>query len=191
MKNLLKQNSKLKKSPIYTVNWSLPAIKTCPNAGACKRFCYASKGAFRYGNVRDAHENNYKLSLTAEFADLIVAEINRRKKIKAVRIHDSGDFYNAGYLAKWIMIAERLPHVRFYAYSKSIALIKSTSLPNNFTVILSEGGLQDDLINTETDRHARIFKSAEDLKADGYTDASSNDSVALLSSSNKIGLIAH
>ncbi len=34
------------------------------------------------------------------------------------RIHDSGDFFNAGYLAMWKAVAARLPDIRFWAPSR-------------------------------------------------------------------------
>ena len=85
---------------------------------------------------------------------------------------------------------ESLPHVKFYAYSKSLPLLKGERLPANFTLIKSEGGKRDDLIDASSDRHARIFKSEQELIAAGYANASENDLIAI-GNNFKIGLIAH
>jgi hypothetical protein len=42
--------------------------------------------------------------------------------VRAVRIHESGDFYNQKYLDKWVEIAKRFPDIIFTAYTKSLHL---------------------------------------------------------------------
>ena len=63
-------------------------------------------------------EYRYKLSKTVAFVPLLIEAI---KTLKAdfIRIHDSGDFYSPKYVEKWMQIAEALPGVKFYAYTKS------------------------------------------------------------------------
>ena len=112
------------------------------------------------------------------------------KKATHIRIHDSGDFYSREYLHKWFKIMESLPHVQFYAYSKSLPLFVNERLPKNFTLIKSLGGKKDNLINLSSDRHARIFKSEQDLIAAGYINAS-NDDLLAISNNFRVGLVAH
>jgi hypothetical protein len=191
--NLLSQNSKMKESStneIKILNWSLPAVKTCPFAGECKKFCYASKGFYRFKGVANKHASNYSVTLTDAFIPLMSHEIAHYKsKVKKlmVRIHDTGDFYSVEYLEKWLKIIELHKDVDFYAYTKSIPFFKGRQLPDNFRVIYSFGGLKDNMINKESDRHAVVVK---EVTAD-YVDGSNDDKVAGLGTSKKIALIIH
>lgn len=195
----LTQNAKMKRSQNSQFkkifNWTIPAFmtkdgfKTCPMAGNCVNGCYAKMGAYIWPKVYAKHESNLKLSLTGDFVSVIDAEI---KKIKAdlIRIHDSGDFYSPEYLEKWIQVIKLNPTVKFYAYTKMVELIKKTTLPDNFTVIFSLGGKQDNLIDRNTDRHSRVFSSLEELQALGYVNTSHDDTMAL-GDNPKIGLVYH
>ena len=62
--------------------------------------------------------------------------------------------------------------------------------PENLKIIFSEGGKQDDLIDYENDRHAKIFNNQEELLDLGYIDASGDDLKAL-TPNKKVGLIFH
>ena len=86
-----------------------------------------------------------------------------------------------------ISIAENISRS---AYSKSLPLFDGVKLPENFILIKSEGGKRDDLINPSVDRHARIFKTVDELLAAGYANASDNDLVAIGNNKN-IGLVIH
>jgi hypothetical protein len=141
---LLTQNSELKPHRIH--NFAIPAwfikldgkvFKTCPNAGACAKVCYARNGTYLFSNVLAAHTKN--LRLTLEQPELFREMINKELKHKrfnptgeprimpegvelvdnawlqtwvrnggaAVRIHDSGDFYSETYLDLWFTINVR------------------------------------------------------------------------------------
>lgn len=190
---LLTQNSKLKKTSKATglrvFNFGIPAQDTCLWAGECKKYCYASKGAYIWSNVKPAFQRRLDATKQDNFNVIMQKEI-LAKKAQVVRIHDSGDFYSREYLMKWFWIMESLPAVKFYAYSKSLPLFKGEKLPANFTLIKSEGGKRDDLIDPSVDRHARIFKTEAELIAEGYANASENDLIAI-GNNPKIGLIAH
>ena len=188
--NLLSQNSKLKKDRIF--NFTLPAYKsntgmiTCPAAKDCIVNCYARQGCYTFSNVRSKHEANLKASLSDNFPEMMVGEIIE-KRAALVRIHDSGDFYSREYLHKWIKIMQALPHVKFYAYTKDIPLMKSETLPDNFTVIYSFGGKYDDMIDESKDRHAKCFIGKIDKT---YINASNSDLNAL-KDNHRIGLFYH
>ena len=87
------------------------------------------------------------------------------------------------------------PTVEFYAYTKMVPIFNKLrangEIPNNFTVIYSEGGIADKLINCTEDRHSRVFPSKDALISAGYDDASKDDTVAFTSSTGKIGLVYH
>lgn len=194
--NWLTQNSKVAKmTGVKTYNWGIPAyksvsgFKTCPNAAACAKGCYATMGAYRFSNVSKVFERRLELSQSPEFVNTICAEIKRRK-VRRLRIHDSGDFYSAKYFHDWLFIMHANPTVQFYAYTKMITLMKSVRLPDNFKCIYSYGGKEDKLINRDTDRHSWVFASVEELQAAGYADAHIDDSVAL-GDNPKIGLAYH
>lgn len=111
---------------------------------------------------------------------------------KAIRIHDSGDFFTREYFEAWIDVAQKNNHLLFYAYTKEVAMTKEFgALPNNFILIYSMGGKQDHLIDTEVDRHAEVFPTIEELVEAGYTDQEDSDILAALMPSNKVGIVAN
>jgi len=202
MKNILSQNSKLKKTSkklgVRVFNFGIPAYKsisgklTCPMADGCVKFCYAKKGAYIWSNVSKVFEERYELTKTDRFVSEMNAEIIK-KKADYVRVHDSGDYYSRSYLAKWIEIAIHNPNVRFYSYTNMVAMLKATVLPDNFDIIYSDSGKQVDLIDKTVDRHTRIFSSSAELLKFGYTDTSEGDLHATkwFNKTNKVGLIYH
>tara|TARA_R110000824_G_scaffold357640_1_gene545217 strand:- start:1504 stop:2121 length:618 start_codon:yes stop_codon:yes gene_type:complete len=204
--NLLTQNSKLKKTSeinkMRILNFSLPAYKTitgktvCPFAKDCIKYCYAKKGNYTFPSVKKGLNKRYDLSKTDNFVPQMNATIILERPTH-IRIHDSGDFYSIEYLLKWINIANDNKDVIFYAYTKSIPFFKGAKqgkpivkVPKNLKIIFSEGSKRDILINNNTDRHARIFKSKELLIAAGYSDASNNDLNAI-TENKKVGLVYH
>lgn len=204
-KNLFQQNSKLKPDNIY--NFSIPAykaivnvsgeyqeIKTCPNAGKCLNFCYASSGNYFFSNVIIAHHRNLNFVMNSpkEFIQTAIEEIQKRK-IKILRIHDSGDFFSENYLNLWLEIIKENPMVQFYAYTKNIPLFRKfqKEIPKNFTYIFSFGGTKDSEIDLKKDRHAKIFNSLETLKENNYQNVSKSDLKASMKRFRKVGLVIH
>jgi len=194
--NWLSINSKLAKiTGVKTYNWGIPAyraangFKTCPNAAACAIGCYAKSGAYLFSNVAKVFEKRLEFALSANFVSEMNAELKRRK-VKRLRIHDSGDFFSLEYLNRWLEIIKANPETEFYAYTKMITMLRSVTLPKNFRVIFSYGGTQDKLIKTDTERHSRVFETDAALQAAGYADASKDDSIAL-GANPRIGLVYH
>lgn len=124
--------------------WSIPAIKTCPNATEmCKNACYAMKAERIYPNVRTSRKSNLLESMKENFVDDITQIIQWQKsrpskKGKKIyfRIHESGDFYSDSYLKKWIEIANKNQDITFTAYTKSIKLIEKNfnEIPSNLVI---------------------------------------------------------
>lgn len=211
MTKLLVKNKKIAASgnDSFTLyNYGIPAFKaasglvTCPMAGQCAKGCYAQAGAYVWGNVKNAYEFRLAQSQKDNFSELLQKELDpkiktaiRQQKQLVIRIHDSGDFYSVKYLRKWLKIMENNPTVEFYAYTKMVTLFnrlrQKGEIPNNFTVIQSEGGLADKLINVDTARHSRVFPDESSLISAGYDNASKDDTVAFTSLTGKIGLIYH
>jgi len=206
-------NSKLKKTSEYfdvkIYNFSIPAFNdkltgkiTCPFAIkkivdgekiGCGWFCYAQKGAYNW--IQKALTVRYEATKEDNFIERIINELNgkRTKKQIYVRVHDSGDFYSPAYLDKWVKIAKALPHIRFYAYSKSHDFFRNITLPDNFDVTFSTGSKLDNKLNKVSERHADIFNSLKELINADYVNASEYDLYATKwhSKSNKVGLIMH
>ena len=122
---LTNSNSKLKKSglknnaKIYT--FDLPAYKTstgkitCPFAKDCVKFCYAQKGFYKLS--QKWAELKFEATKKDTFINDMIKDI-KDKKADYIRVHDSGDYYSKEYLLKWFKIAEKLPKIRFYSYTK-------------------------------------------------------------------------
>jgi hypothetical protein len=189
-------NSKLKKDGI--ASFSLPAGKTCPQAGKCLNGCYALQGFFNMPSVKQAYAKNFEATKSPYFFENMSKELIK-SKAKNVRIHASGDFYNKSYFKLWVALALHNPNIQFYAYSKMVLMIKTykqellqkgISFPNNLTIIFSEGGKQDSMISPNNDRHSRVFDSLESLKAAGYADTTTHDTGAM-GPNHKIGLVYH
>lgn len=224
---LLTQNSELKPHGIF--NWTIPAwytrlsdgtlFKTCPNAGACARVCYARNGTYLFRNVAQAHLRNleavlndpqgWKNAMIGELSHKRFRATGKPKDIpidtdqldnwtrawirnggKAVRIHDAGDFFERWYLNLWIEIANDVPDVLFYAYTKEVQMFRDVAqFPNNFRFLFSTGGLQDDLIGGE--RHADVFPDDDSMNEAGYTSQEENDLLAVLLPTNRVGIVAN
>lgn len=197
--NLLTQNSDLKKSGIY--GWTLPAhwvtltdgkkFNTCPNAGICAAFCYAKSGTYNFSNVRKAHIEKLELVLNRrdEWKRLMNEELSKKKyEGKYIRIHDAGDFFSIDYASDWIEIAKEHPLLCFYAYTKEVAMFKSLALPENFIIIFSCGGRQDNLIDKSVDRHSDVFPDYDEMLAAGYNDIGEDDKQAAIHPNFRVGL---
>lgn len=163
-------------------------LNTCPSALACRGVCYAKQGRYAMPNVRDARRHNLDYSLTDAFVSGVIADLQRMRKVNTVRIHDSGDFYNQEYFDKWCAIAAALPHIIFYAYTKTLDL-DWTGKPDNLCITQSFGGKQDALINMSLP-HSRIFSTHEDRIRAGYVDGNVND-VPAIEGQVLIGLVYH
>jgi len=154
-----------------TVIFNLPPIITCPGSGECEEYCYSwVKLHGKFPNVIEARNRNYQHTLKLYFVDDMVDILTRLFEkyayIKAVRLHESGDFYNLRYLKRWIRIASKFPSMTFYAYTKSIFVQKAT-LPDNFVIWYSRGGKWDDRYKEE-DNQADVIQTGENAPAGYY-----------------------
>ena len=187
--NLLSQNSKLKKTSkingMKIFNFGIPAVETCIGATTCKTYCYAKKGAYAWPVVKAAYNRRLVASKQDDFCEVLFNEIVMSQATH-IRIHDSGDFYSREYLNKWLTVADSLPHVTFYCYTKSVPLFLGSKLPSNFKAVFSFGGRYDHLIDTEKHAHCKVFDTK---MPSNYIDAT-NDDLLVLSGKN-IGLIKH
>ena len=169
-----KQNKKLKKTLIFDLpsgktcpkaNECLAYVemnakgKTVLKEGKNSIFrCFAASQENQYPNVYKARKYNLDLilkSLKGKYGfyrtyELIHNSIQKHKtrNINKVRIHSSGDFFSGEYLRCWFAVARLNPLMKFYCYSKSLHLFgTNVSIPENFFLTASMGGLRDALIH--------------------------------------------
>jgi Gene product 88 len=114
--------------------WSITA-----NMEVCGRECngcYAIKFQKMRPNVLASRNGKLEFSKSDAFVQDTITAI-RKLEVDVVRIHESGEFYSQEYIAKWEQIAQALPEVTFYTYSKRIAEFDFTGLQalQNFTLI--------------------------------------------------------
>jgi hypothetical protein len=144
-----------------------------------------------------AHARNLQFVLDApfDFAEKAIKEIKGMRNVRAIRWHDSGDVFGRGYFMVLKSIMEACPEVNFYAYSKMVPLFKKLEaegmLPANFTVVYSEGGKFDNLIDKSKDRHSHVFSTEEDALNAGYTLAHESDVPATDKNVLRVGLVVH
>ena len=192
MKQLLKmskQNKKLKKTLIFDLPCGRTCTmasechsyavlnkdgKLTVKDGDNNKFrCFAASQEAQYPNVYKARKYNLDLileSLKGEYGfyktyELINNSIQKHKtrNINKVRIHSSGDFFSGEYLRCWFAVARLNPLMKFYCYSKSLHLFgTNVSIPDNFYLTASMGGLRDDLIHKGHFKRWAIVVNSED-----------------------------
>lgn len=197
-------------------------FNVCPEADACAKVCYARNGTYLFPQARAAHARNLELVRhnTGWWMVAMLHELGARRLrprgsprlallsrehlsaevaglldcgAQAVRIHDSGDFFDADYLRAWLTIARQTPDVLFYAYTKAVAMLKAVGpeAPPNFLWCYSLGGKQDHLVDRERDRHADVFPDAAAIEAAGYYDQTRHDLLCVVGPSNRVGIPAN
>ena len=105
------------------LTFSLPAVLTCPgSSGLCRSLCYADRPQSRFSlpEVRDCYWRNFALSKRDDFAEVVAALLARtRRERPMVRLHVSGDVYDAAYAWKWLKVARSTPRATFWCYTRS------------------------------------------------------------------------
>jgi hypothetical protein len=140
--------------------------------------CFAANQEMQYDALRANRWHNFDLLIEAgkeggaeAQADLIVKSLEHffytEGAKNEVRIHESGDFYNGEYLRAWMLTAQRMPDVKFYAYTKSVPYVASmekvlANIPN-LSITLSQGGKKDDEIDNLDIKTSRVFNTPESI----------------------------
>lgn len=179
-----KGNAKLSKE-IFT--FSLPAGFSCPAAHLCASYadrhtgkisdgknmafrCFAASQESTYPNVRESRWANFEALKAYKnnaftMASIILSSLDMSAKI--VRIHVSGDFFNAQYFRAWCYVAMHRPNTRFYAYTKSVNIVADNvhMMPDNLILTLSEGGKHDDLIQHLDIKSVKVVFTEEQAEA--------------------------
>lgn len=188
-KALLKKNEKMKHSDgeeeqFFNVGFAalvgialdentneLIIVNTCPGAGSCKVDCFAMKGGkvqFQGPWLSDGKILTYLLNDPEGFFNQLKTEISKEEakgrkggyKV-SIRWHDAGDFFSPEYASMAFKLADSLPNVDFYAYTK-VADVALGNKPKNFMINWSEGasssqekkvkGADSDLSKTKNSR---------------------------------------
>lgn len=160
---LLKVNAKMVKSSgekYAMANIGIPAIaglvvdestkqfvvvNTCPGAGQCKEYCYATRGGYvQYSasSESQARTLNYWYNDPEGFKQQVIKEVSKMSKegVKAyLRWHDSGDFFVDAYLHLAFDVATALPDATIYAYTKIAKVAQDPMMPENFLINFSDG----------------------------------------------------
>lgn len=116
--------------------FNLPAPGTCKPTRWCAANCYAQ--STRLNKLH--RKERYEISLSKEFPDLVIGEI-KKKKIKLVRIHSTGDFYSRNYVKKWMKIAENCPDTVFRTSTRRRDLTRDILKLNVFKNLVARESL--------------------------------------------------
>lgn len=129
-------NKKLKDNKVVAFyQWNITSVVTCPwRTEMCEKACYALKAEKMYPTVKTRRELNTEFAKSIQFVPAMIEQIQfelDRKKNKGktifFRIHESGDFFDYGYLLAWHTIARAFKgnrNIVFMAYTKSLPLVK-------------------------------------------------------------------
>lgn len=100
--------------------------------------CYCDSGNYNYGTVKAS--NIRKLLIAKLYTDFMVCAINAQIKadnIEQLRIHASGDFFNAEYINAWVRIASENPNVTFWTYTKNDTALEAFKTVPNVSIVPS------------------------------------------------------
>jgi len=117
-------------------NFSVPAAETmidgerfitCPGRSRwCMEKCYAKKGKFEFGVAKRRHHENLLETFKPDFPSILMETCGemltpgcKPRKIKYMRVHVAGDFYDEEYIRKWIKIVKESPEWRFWGTTRS------------------------------------------------------------------------
>jgi hypothetical protein len=110
------RKSRNKKLGANVYTWSiLPGI-FCPGASElCLIVCYA----FRM--LKSHHGKSIRLGWTRNSEEIELPRIPKMRdpSQQIARIHVAGDFHTERYILSWIAHAQKYPHIRFWAYTRS------------------------------------------------------------------------
>lgn len=173
-------NSKLGLIP--SVN--LPPITTCRPNCPCAKDCYATKGRFRFPNVKDSLANNYNLYLqdpAKYFAEIKHAINNGMISYAYFRWHAAGDFVDRIYFEGVVKVAEELPNTSFLAFTKKFEIVNEFihnggTIPKNLHIVFSAWGDEFKIENPYSFPVAYVrFKNSENKTVPSYAEECSGD----------------
>lgn len=187
---------------------------SCPYADEClskvhmvdgKRFvrdgkntqfrCFSASQETLFPAVYNSRKANFDAirGLTKwEIADKLVEALPNDTGI--VRIHVAGDMYSQEYFDAWIIVANCVPSVLFYAYTKSLPywVSRLNDIPPNLVLTASYGGRRDNMIAEYGLRSARVvFSEAEAKKLKLQIDTTDIHAANPATKNNDFALLIH
>ena len=184
-----KGNAKLNKQ---TLIFDLRAGLCCPGAKDCKAMvseqgfliqgkdvkfrCYAATGELRSPQARKVRTHNLNMlkgKTINKMVEIIKKSINYYTEInpeaKIIRLHSSGDFFSQNYFDAWVKVANEMPDLKFYTYTKSLHFWtkRINDIPANLFLNASKGGLFDALIKKFKLKCVEVVFSPEEAKKRG------------------------
>jgi hypothetical protein len=134
----------------------------------CEFRCYSASQEAQYPNVYRQRKKNWQTIKRAKTKDKIVKLIlgSLPGNIGVLRWHVAGDFFSQAYFDAALEVARRRPDILFYAYTKAIGwwFNRLDTIPNNFVLTASYGGVFDNLIGDMKLRHVKVVYSKEEAK---------------------------
>jgi hypothetical protein len=128
--------------------------------------CFSASQEVLFPNVYAARKHNSDLTKGKKTEDLRTLIRQSLPDGNVFRIHVGGDFMNRFDFDAWMHTAIDNPRILFYAYTKSLPFwVKHLgSIPANFVLTASYGGLKDELIDQYKLRYANVVNSPADTK---------------------------
>lgn len=187
-----KGNAKLKSlgGKVYTFSllsgWACPGAKECYSRavqevdgkmhtedGPHLRFkCFSASQEALYGAVYAQRKYNFELikeTLKANPDHKVIAtaqliQNSLPKNATIIRVHVAGDFFDINYMKAWLLVANDLPNITFYAYTKSVHFwVKLLGyIPSNFKLNASRGGKFDHLIDLHNLKSAEVVYTEQE-----------------------------
>jgi len=152
-------NSKLGEMPSFSICTASCDLIPGPNEQGCKVHCYAKRIERRSPSARAAYAINYEITKTDAFIAIMDVAIKTNKQVqrmKLLRWHVAGDFYDQAYLERTFELCKLNPSIFLFGYTKAYHLDWSRR-PANLIMRLSDdkGIWQDHYQNF--DAVARVY----------------------------------
>lgn len=131
------------KMPCHSYN--LPAVecktgsKLVKTKGSTCYKCYALKGRYRFGTVKDAMYTRFETIDKHMWAEAMVLEISIKEDSGYFRWHDSGDVQDVDHLDRIVSIARWLPNIKFWLPTREYKIVDdyNESIPSNLAIRFS------------------------------------------------------
>ena len=194
-------------------SFSLPSGHTCPGALLCKAKadrvtgkitdgklakyrCFSATQEAAFPTVRNQRWYNFdilrEIKDEEEMAYVIYSSVPKDATVN--RIHVGGDFFNQTYFNAWVIVATMLPHVFFYAYTKSVPFWQNSRypIPDNLVFTGSDGGRHDALLAELDLKMASVVFSEEEAQEKGLSiDHDETHAITGSGQDNNFGLLLH
>lgn len=136
-------------------------------------WCYAAEEENQYSDARKARYYNLtnllRIPNVADIAYSLYQSI-KINRLEVVRISSAGDFKNIEYYLAWLLVAEVLPEVSFFGYTKILPYIVEfrSMWSENIRIQYSFGGIYDNDLTYDENGFPTIPTAFVGLTPDDY-----------------------